>query len=57
MNDIFHNYTTEMTTNSLTEPAPVESIKKFVFSTKGEDEKIEIVIPEVSKCREASEIL
>lgn len=37
-----------MSSNALTDDEPVEVIKKFTFSTKGEKEEIEIAIPEVS---------
>lgn len=37
-----------MSSNALTAEQPVEVIKKFQFSAKGEKEEIEIIIPEVS---------
>lgn len=37
-----------MSSNALTVEQPVEVIKKFQFSAKGEKEEIEIIIPEVS---------
>lgn len=36
-----------MSSNALTAEQPVEVIKKFKFSTKGDKDEIEISIPEV----------